>query len=246
MFKIWEERKVFGNSGVRRLAQATGVSLDDGDPVSGRSQGTPSPGKSPEGQSGPPSASVAVESVEEVRELKGLLAQADRSASEARRLERQHKESLSTSAIVSGSADLSVVQKYEKAMWAAVQAETKVVSFLDKWKGSLEASVSEKKERIKQVKKDKLARREVVEREGHAGHQAAGMVTQPPELGAPVAPTSSQQAAQAFLEQVAAMRPEELEQAGAKILKQVSQDQIRSALAGAAKRQKTSQGPRFM
>ena len=73
-------------------------------------------------------------------------------AEELSLFERQNREALSTSEIVSGSSSDKVLDRYQNLIWKAMQSEKSLVSLLEDWKGKVEESILKKEESVKQLK----------------------------------------------------------------------------------------------
>jgi len=101
----------------------------------------------------------------------------------------------------SGRADKKVLQHYQKLMWDSVQAERKMIDLVDAWRAKIEASASQKEDRIKQIKKDLLSAKQRRE----SGDQAG-------------TPAITSTAAQELAQQFGRMTDEERQKIGAKLL----------------------------
>ena len=205
--RVWNERKLFGNSGITRLVQQTGFSLEDGEDKHHTTGGQETP-SSPTAQLKPAPSLLGVEP-EELRQLAGLAAEVKRCSTEAKAVEGRCGEALSTSAIVSGRADKKVLQHYQKLMWDSVQAERKMIDLVDAWRAKIEASASQKEDRIKQIKKDLLSAKQRRE----SGDQAG-------------TPAITSTAAQELAQQFGRMTDEERQKIGAKLLSAVPKQDL--------------------
>jgi len=175
LLKIWDERKVFGSSGIQNLVAKANFSLESSpsSPKGKRARDAPRDPreaqrkeiKSQRGAVPKANSSIAAAGDDdmnikskEVRALKALSEKIHREAEELSSFERSNREALSTSEIVSGSSSDKVLDRYQNLIWKAMQDEKSLTSMLDEWKGKVEESISKKEERVKQLKKDLLRR----------------------------------------------------------------------------------------
>jgi len=143
LLKIWHQRRIFGSKGIPLLLQQTQFALD------GVLEGPTSTTTSPEVK-GKGKETTADSS--EIKEIRGLSAQIGRTEDEIRRIEMQNKESLSTSAIMSGSSDQKMLKKYQTKIWDCIQNQRTLLSALESWKKKIEESISDKENSVKQIK----------------------------------------------------------------------------------------------
>ena len=140
VLNVWEDRKIFGNSGVPRLLQETGFKLS----------AFPDPrAKSPSTSPNKPRQASEKEELRKIREFSGDI---DKTSDEIRRLERHNRDSLSTSGIVEGRSDDGILSKYQKLTWNCIDKERKLMAVLEDWRSKIEGSISNREERIKQIK----------------------------------------------------------------------------------------------
>jgi regulator of Ty1 transposition protein 103 len=176
LLKIWDERKVFGSSGIQNLVAKANFSLESSSssPKGKSSRDAPRDPreaqrkemKSQKGAVQKASSNVVVVAAlreddrksKEVRALKALSEKIHLEAEELSAFERNNREALSTSEIVSGSSSDKVLDRYQNLIWKAMQNEKSLTALLDDWKGKVEESISKKEERVKQLKKDLLQR----------------------------------------------------------------------------------------
>jgi len=184
LLSVWKERLLFGNSGVPTLLKKTGFKMS----IGSSSSSQPDFAADPRARSSPsvaarqkaPSSSSAAADCEEVREVRALMGTIDRRAVEKRRLEAYsaNNDFLSTSAIVSASADQDLLNKYQKLMWDAIQDERQLVTLLENWRRKVEDGIQAKEGQVRRIKKDLLARKEAA-KEAAAAEMAAATAAPP-------------------------------------------------------------------
>jgi len=90
-------------------------------------------------------------------QLRGLVTETQRDSRHIKSFERQNREELSTSVIVSGRANQEVLTEFKRMVFESIQKEKKMMDVLEKWKSKIESSISSKETRIMQIKKEELA-----------------------------------------------------------------------------------------